>query len=206
MAITIVNLTDPVSTFVTKTNTISGDLGDVAELWAGDSNTVDAINRLAARKSTDSAQVIGLARSAISSTGYITYDSNTGVIGLDSDGIIQTVIPAARTAIGTTNQSKTAVTYDSNTGQIGTDSTGLIAIARTGLSVQSPLSYSPTQGLMGVDFTALSQWSSGDYDSNTDFFIMVDSDAGARKARVETINVKNSSGTIVAKLLTASIK
>jgi len=46
MAITIVNLTDPVSTFVNKVNTISGDVGDVSSLTTGDSNVVAAINTL----------------------------------------------------------------------------------------------------------------------------------------------------------------
>ena len=87
MAITVINLTDPVSSLVTKTNTISGDLGDVDQLLSGDSNAVDAINQIFLRKSTDSAQVISLARSAISGDGIITYDSANGIIGLDSASI-----------------------------------------------------------------------------------------------------------------------
>jgi len=44
MAITVINLSDAVSTWVTKTNTIASNLGDIASLSSGDSNTVDAIN------------------------------------------------------------------------------------------------------------------------------------------------------------------
>jgi hypothetical protein len=205
MAITIVNLTDPVSTFVTKTNTISGDLGDVAQLWSGDSNAVDAINRIGERSFIDSAGVISLTRSSLAGSGFIEYDSSTGIIGIDSAGVVQIITPAARSAISTTNQSKTAVTYDSSTGQIGTDSTGLIAIARTGLSVQAPLTYSPTQGLMGFDGSSLNQWATSTYDSDTDFFVMIDSTV-TKKAKLETMNVINASGTVVRRILTAAIK
>ena len=48
MAVTVINLSDPVSTLVTKTNTISGDVGDVAQLTTGDDNVVDAINAVRA--------------------------------------------------------------------------------------------------------------------------------------------------------------
>lgn len=44
MAITLVNLTDQLTTFVDKTNIISRDVGDIALLSSGDSNTVDGLN------------------------------------------------------------------------------------------------------------------------------------------------------------------
>ena len=90
MAITVINLSDPVSDLVTKTNIISGDLGDVALLTSGDSNTVDAINRLIARPTTDSDQVVSLARGSLSvdntNGGAITlsYDSSSGSIGISN--------------------------------------------------------------------------------------------------------------------------
>lgn len=90
MAITVINLTDPVSSLVTKTNIISGDLGDVALLNSGDSNAVDAINRLWARKTTDSAQVAVIARASLSVDNtagggiVLSYDSSTGSIGVIS--------------------------------------------------------------------------------------------------------------------------
>ena len=64
MAKTIINLTDPVSTLVTKSNTISSHLGDLTQLNVGaanDSDLVQAINfvNIAAQK-TDSADIINL--------------------------------------------------------------------------------------------------------------------------------------------------
>jgi hypothetical protein len=90
MAITVINLSDPVSDLVTKTNIISGDLGDIALLTSGDSNAVDAINQLIARPTTDSAQVVSLARGSLSvdntNGGAITlsYDSSSGSIGISN--------------------------------------------------------------------------------------------------------------------------
>ena len=55
MAKTIINLSDPVSTLVSKTNTISSHLGDITQLTVpanADSDIVQAINHLNAN-STD---------------------------------------------------------------------------------------------------------------------------------------------------------
>ena len=47
MAKTVVNLSDPIGTFVNKTNTISDDVGDLATLTTSlDSNLAGAINEL----------------------------------------------------------------------------------------------------------------------------------------------------------------
>ena len=47
MAVTVVNLSDPISTLVTKTNTIASDLGDKASLGTSTkTNLVAAINEL----------------------------------------------------------------------------------------------------------------------------------------------------------------
>jgi len=47
MAVTVVNLSDPISTLVTKTNTIATDLGDRASLGTtASSNLVAAINEI----------------------------------------------------------------------------------------------------------------------------------------------------------------
>ena len=47
MAVTVVNLSDPISTLVTKTNTIAADLGDKASLSTTDkTNLVAAINEI----------------------------------------------------------------------------------------------------------------------------------------------------------------
>ena len=48
MAKTIINLSDPISTLVTKTNTISSHIGDITQLntTGADSDIVQAINCL----------------------------------------------------------------------------------------------------------------------------------------------------------------
>ena len=43
MAKTIINLSDPVSTLVSKTNTISDNVGDLAQLNVGASNDSDLV-------------------------------------------------------------------------------------------------------------------------------------------------------------------
>ena len=93
MAVTTINLTDPVSTLVTKTNTISSDVGDVSTLVTGDDNVVDAINtvRNIVNRFDESAEIIALAREAInadvndSATGvYLSWDSASGKISLNN--------------------------------------------------------------------------------------------------------------------------
>ena len=96
MAKTIINLSDPVSTLVSKTNTISDNVGDLAQLNVGasnDSDLVQAINFLNTNN-TDSAAITALidsayvqAREASNTTAGIVAllqgDSANG-IGLDS--------------------------------------------------------------------------------------------------------------------------
>ena len=98
MAKTIINLSDPVSTLVTKTNTISSHLGDLSQLNVGssnDSDLVQAINfvNVAAQK-TDSADIIALidssyiqAREGAASAGTIRaffQKDSANAIGYDS--------------------------------------------------------------------------------------------------------------------------
>ena len=83
MAKTVINLSDQVSTWLSKTNTISDHLGDIVTLTSGDSNVVDAINAILADPGIDSAGI----RALFSATGDLTYDSATGtftVSGVDS--------------------------------------------------------------------------------------------------------------------------
>lgn len=83
MAKTVVNLSDQVSTWLSKTNTISDHLGDISTLTSGDSNVVDAINFILADPGIDSAGI----RALFSATGDLSYDSSTGVFtvsGVDS--------------------------------------------------------------------------------------------------------------------------
>jgi hypothetical protein len=96
MAITTVNLSDPVSTWVTKTNTISTDLGDVDSLNTSAIDLVQAINNLESRvyRFDDSAEIIALAREATgielpfnvnndSASGLsLAYDSTDGTLSL----------------------------------------------------------------------------------------------------------------------------
>ena len=64
MAVTEIFLSDPVTTLVTKTNTIGSDLGDKATLTTTDkSNLVAALNEINAQlNKVDSADVISLIR------------------------------------------------------------------------------------------------------------------------------------------------
>ena len=90
MAVTAINLSDPVSSLVTKTNTISGNLGDVAQLVTGDSNVVDAINtvRQLVKDFDDSSEIVAIGRNSLSvnndsASGLsLSYNSSTGVIKL----------------------------------------------------------------------------------------------------------------------------
>ena len=98
MAKTIINLSDPVSTLVTKSNTISSHLGDITQLNVGasnDSDIVQAINFInGIVQKTDSADIINLIDSSYvqarqtgvtrsSTLAFFIKDSANG-IGLDS--------------------------------------------------------------------------------------------------------------------------
>ena len=75
MAVTQINLSDAVTTLVTKTNTISSDLGDKAVLSTIDkSNLVAAINEINTQvNKVDSADVITLIQAnAVDSSDVIT--------------------------------------------------------------------------------------------------------------------------------------
>ena len=103
MAKTIINLTDPISTLVTKTNTISSHIGDITQLntTGADSDIVQAINAinikadntdsstilsLIGSNSMDSAEVLAIITADSGSSSIISNfqkDSANG-IGLDS--------------------------------------------------------------------------------------------------------------------------
>ena len=91
MAKTIINLSDPVSTLVSKTNTISSHLGDLAQLNVGasnDSDLVQAINFLNT-STKDSATVISIAKSGFQkdSANGIGFDSSAGRFFIPSNTI-----------------------------------------------------------------------------------------------------------------------
>jgi len=96
MAITTINLTDPVSTLITKTNAISTNLGDAATLFTSD-NTVDAINSL--QPFSDSDKIIAIARSGLAEGTGINYDSSNGLIAVAGTDFV-TEAMMANDAIG----------------------------------------------------------------------------------------------------------
>lgn len=117
MAKTVISLSDPITSIVNKSNTISNDLGDVSQLSTGDSNVVDAINSVRQLISPfdDSAEIIAIGLSGISVTnagglGSISYDSATGEITYNgpSDANLRSYFSAT-----------SPLTYDSSTGQFG---------------------------------------------------------------------------------------
>ncbi|MAL52490.1 MAG: hypothetical protein CMQ68_00070 [Gammaproteobacteria bacterium] len=96
MAKTVINLSDPVSTLVTKTNTISNNLGDLGQLNVGasnDSDLVQAINFIN-NEVKDSATVITIARSGLQkdSANAIGYDSSQGRFFVPSNTINSAMI------------------------------------------------------------------------------------------------------------------
>ena len=74
MAVTQINLSDAVTTLVTKTNTIASDLGDAATLSTTATNLVAAINEINVQvDKVDSADVINLIQAnAVDSSDVIT--------------------------------------------------------------------------------------------------------------------------------------
>lgn len=123
----IVNLSDPVATLVSKTNTISTNVGDPALLTNADSDIVAAINRIDAAvvDFDDSAEVIAVTRTGFSATntatsgtavGRIDYNSATGVVGYYSSS--DSVVELARGGLSTSvsEQSLSSLSYNSSTG------------------------------------------------------------------------------------------
>ena len=72
MAITNVNLTDPVTNLVTGVNTLGTDLGDRATLFNNSLNLVQAINEINVKvANTDSANVISLVQANSMDSGEV---------------------------------------------------------------------------------------------------------------------------------------
>lgn len=94
MALTEINLTDPVSSLVTKTNTISADLGDASTLLTTAKNAVAAINEIRAQiiDIDDSSEVVAISRGGLSvnndsadASFSLSYSTSTGVIKLKAN-------------------------------------------------------------------------------------------------------------------------
>jgi len=87
MAITIINLSDQVSALVTKTNEISGDLGDAADLLNGDSTVVDAVNNIGTlaslnRTAADLVSAVNLVDSALTAQALLINNNADSDFGL----------------------------------------------------------------------------------------------------------------------------
>ena len=127
MAITVINLSDPVTTLVTKTNTVSSNLGDIAQLTSGDSNVVDAINtvRAAIIDIDDSSEIVAIARGSFSVNNdsadglSLAYDSDTGVISLIGGADAATVRGYMVAGAGLDYDSSTGV-FSIGTGEVVT--------------------------------------------------------------------------------------
>ena len=67
MAVTTINLSDPISTLVTKTNTVSTNLGDKSALTTSTtSSLVAAVNELNTKVGIiDSDNIVGLVKSSL---------------------------------------------------------------------------------------------------------------------------------------------
>ena len=126
MAVTVINLSDPVSTWVTKTNTIGSHVGDVALLSAGGSDLVTAsnfldssignlpslttnvksslvaaindINSIVDANLNDSAEMKGLFATYVDSSQQISFDSAGGQFRIQANTITSHVF-ATRTEI-----------------------------------------------------------------------------------------------------------
>ena len=124
MAVTVINLTDPVATLVSKTNIISADVGDITLLSTGDSNVVDAINATRAL-SKDSSDIITISRSGLSvdntaAAGLsLGYNSFTGVISLSGGADAATVRSYLVAGAGLDYDSVTGV-FSIGTGEVVT--------------------------------------------------------------------------------------
>lgn len=114
MAKTIVNLSDQISTWLTKTNTISSDLGDVAALLSGDSNVVDAINTLISDPGVDSAQVISIVAAFLDGGAGIDFDSAEGTFSLAAGGIDSSMLANDAVSADKLKDLVTLVIYDSD--------------------------------------------------------------------------------------------
>lgn len=141
MAITTVNLSDPVSTWVTKTNTISTDLGDVDSLNTSAIDLVQAINNLESRvyRFDDSAEIIALAREAtgIELPFNVNNDSASGLsLAYDSTaGTLSLIGGADAATVRSYLVEGTGLDYDSTSGVFSVEASGIGTTQLTNLGV-----------------------------------------------------------------------
>lgn len=117
MAKTVVNLSDQVSTWLSKTNTISDHVGDVATLTSGDSNVVDAINAafvdINTLLSDPGVDSDGIRALFVAGDG-LDYDSSTGIFSIGTGEVTETMIGADAISQNELKDLVTLVIYDSD--------------------------------------------------------------------------------------------
>ena len=124
MAVTVVNLSDPISTLVTKTNTVASDLGDRASLSTTDKTSlVAAINEI--NSTTNIATQV--------ETFFHTQGNVLDVRGFHADSAnidSATITSLASTTVHTANLSLDGVSTLSNVKSLSIkDSTGSVVLA-----------------------------------------------------------------------------
>ena len=124
MAVTVVNLSDPISTLVTKTNTVASDLGDRASLSTTDKTSlVAAINEI--NSTTNIATQV--------ETFFNTQVNVLDVRGFHADSAnidSATITSLASTTVHTANLSLDGVSTLSNVKSLSIkDSTGSVVLA-----------------------------------------------------------------------------
>ena len=127
MPITTINFSDPVTSLVTKTNTISQNLGDIEELTVADDNTVDAINRLKSEIDTidttiadfkDSVEIVDIARHSI----RVVDAGGLGSLTYGAGGTITYTGPGqgdVRDLISLDEDADSVMSYDVANGRLG---------------------------------------------------------------------------------------
>lgn len=90
MALITIRLTDTFNSFISKTNEISTNLGDIDNLETGDASVVDALNTIKTLLAAfdDSEEITNLARSSFSVTdaggdGSLSYNADNGTISYE---------------------------------------------------------------------------------------------------------------------------
>ena len=95
MAVTQIALNDPVSTLVTKTNTISTNLGDAAALNTSATNLVAAINEVNAKTNESlntESEIHASVRTDLQNTGNVTLGNTTAMTIVTADSAVITDI------------------------------------------------------------------------------------------------------------------
>ena len=118
MAKTVINLADPISTLVFKTNTISGHLGDLTQLNVGASNDSDMVQAMnyvnEIVQKTDSDDIINRIITTDYVRGKFQSDSANGIILDSGDGTFSIPSNVINTAMLETNSVTTPKITNSN--------------------------------------------------------------------------------------------